>query len=165
MSFVGAALPQFVLVLPDKRLLDEAYAGAATAQPPVLVSRSLDTSDAVGIGDFRSPWWPAASGVLSDSGIGDVLSASWRESVYPSAGCNGRLAFVGVTRDSYGSPLAGCTVRCFLTSTCELVSTVISDGNGAYAATTPYAGGHFLTVHKTASPDVAGASVDTLIAS
>jgi hypothetical protein len=69
---------------------------------------------------------------------------------------------VGVTRDQYGSPLGNCTVRCFRTSSGELVSQVTSDANGNYVATSPYSDQHFLTVHKTLSPDVAGASVDTL---
>ena len=100
--------------------------------------------------------------MIADTGISDVLD-SWHDAnIYPVAGCNGRLAFAGVTRDQYGSAIGGCTVRCFRSSTCELMSTVLSDPQGNYIATTPYYESHFLTVHKSGPPDVAGASIDTV---
>lgn len=80
------------------------------------------------------------------------------------SGCNGRLAFVGVARDFNGSPIPAAKVRCFRTSSVELVSSVVCDANGHYVATTPYVDGHFLVVHGlSGSTPVSGASIDTVI--
>lgn len=116
---------------------------------------------------FESEWWPSRSSLMGGfDGVAENLllgEAPWRSRPSTRSGCNGRLAFVGYTRDQFGSVLGGCTVRCFRTSSDELVSKVVSDANGYYVATTPYSDGHYLTVHKTLSPDVAGASIDTLV--
>jgi hypothetical protein len=113
---------------------------------------------------FRSPWWPSRSSMMAGwDGVDNVLTAEQRYA-WPRvvSGCNGRLGFVGYTRDQYGSIVANCTVRCFRTSTDELVAKVTSDANGLYYATSPYSDAHYLTVHKSGTPDIAGASIDTL---
>lgn len=118
-----------------------------------------------GVATFRTPWWPstAANMFLGDQSA-DISMLSDRIYRYSDpwpnlpGGANGRLGFVGYTRDAYGSPLANCTVRCIRTSTNELVSQVTSNANGFYIATTPYSDAHFLVVHATG---VAGATVDT----
>lgn len=168
---IGGALGRGVELMPsDVSHGDEAYFGNDEVfQPdPLLASFSRarnDPADALGSKSWRTPWWPANGGFAGDVGLDISMldRAPWWGDPWLLSGCNGRLAFVGVTRDQYGSPLGGCTVRCFRTSTNELVSTVLSDSNGNYQATSPYADAHFLTVHKSTAPDVAGATIDTLV--
>jgi hypothetical protein len=116
---------------------------------------------------FESEWWPSRSSLMggwdgepSNLLLGDTPWWSWPST---RSGCNGRLGFVGYTRDAYGSVLGGCTVKCFRTSSDELVSTVTSDANGYYIATSPYIDAHYLVVQKPdAVPPVAGASLNTV---
>lgn len=155
-----------MLIRTDNRCLEEFWHGEAHFQPPIMFDRLAPEESDYGYG-FVNPWWPYAGNLLAGSfgaGDGQIINyAPWWQEPWVRSGCNGRLAFVGYTRDQYGSPLGNCTVRCFRTSTNELVSQVTSDANGFYIATSPYADGHFLTVHKTLAPDVAGASIDTLV--
>lgn len=122
-----------------------------------------------GVHTFRTPWWPSAgAGAL----LGNAGSVAYDKIIrytdpWPNlpGGANGRLAFVGITRDQYGSPVGGVTVKCYRTSTDEVTATVISDANGAYTITTPYyPDGHYLVCYKTASPDIFGTTVNTLTA-
>lgn len=161
-SLVGNALPQFIHREDDKRTLDEFYTGEELY--PYLLLR-YDGSD-VGKAEFSSPFWPRCSSLMGGSdGVNENCFISLSPCAgdpWPASGCNGRLGFVGFTRDAFGSPVGGCTVRCFNTATNELVSQVVSDANGFYQATTPYADGHYLVVHKAGPPDIAGASISTL---
>lgn len=116
---------------------------------------------------FESEWWPARSNMMGgwDGEPSNLLlgEATWWSWPSTRSGCNGRLGFVGYTRDANGSVLGGCTVKCFRTSSDELVSSVESDANGFYIATTPYSDGHYLVVQKaSATPPVAGASINTI---
>lgn len=164
-SLVGAALPAFILRQDDVRNADEYFFGNESAYFPAKMLDLCPASENEAVG-FATAWWPAGSnlmggldGVPENTLLGSP--ARWTDPWY-SLGSNGRLGFVGYTRDQYGSPLAGCTVRCFRTSSNELTAQVVSDGNGFYQATTPYADGHYLVIHKTGSPEVAGASISTL---
>lgn len=117
---------------------------------------------------FESEWWPARSSLMGGwDGVGENLllgEAPWWSWPSTRSGCNSRLGFVGFTRDAYGSIIAGCSVKCFRTSSDELVSSVTSDANGHYIATTPYLDAHYLVVQMpSATPPVAGASLNTVI--
>lgn len=149
----------------DGRAVDDWW----TTESVIIAGPATSVGDDFGdMSTWVTPWWPGGGGALTGSIVGSPDGALCNRSAYATtwtvSGASGRLAFVGFTRDAYGSPLASCTVRCFVTSSNELVSQVTSDGNGYYVATTPYGSvGHFLTVHKTGSPDVCGATVDTLL--
>lgn len=144
------------------------FGGDERFQPdPLLSSFSRarnDTLEFFGTYSWASPWWPAGGMFVGDAGadVSMLDGADWWGDPWILSGCNGRLAFVGITRTASGVPVGGMTVRCFRTSSVELVSTVLSDANGYYVATTPYADGHFLTTHKATSPPIAGATIDTL---
>jgi hypothetical protein len=150
------------LVRTDKRCLEEFWLGEFF-QPPIILDRLVPEERDYGYG-FVNPWWPYAGNLLAGAfgaGDGQVINyAPWYQEPWVRSGCNGRLAFVGYTRDAYGSPIGNCTVRCFRTSTDELVSTVLSDATGFYQATSPYGDAHYLVVHGTG---IAGASVSTLV--
>ena len=72
----------------------------------------------------------------------------------------------GVTKDSTSAPLAAVTVSLFLTSTNALLGTTVSDGSGNYdfPLFTPV-GPFYVVAYKAGSPDVAGTTVNTLVAS
>lgn len=77
----------------------------------------------------------------------------------------GSFSITGVTRDSAGVALADCAVDLFLTAEDTLVASTISDGSGNYAFTLPgNSQNFFIRAYKAGSPDVAGTSVNTLIA-
>lgn len=113
---------------------------------------------------FGTPHWPGALGL--DASGGEWLSAVWANQPEMVSGASGFYGFVGVTRDVYGTIIPGATVRCFRTSDSLLVSTVTSDSvTGAFTAWTPYwPDQHFLVASKSGVPDVAGTTVQTLVA-
>lgn len=157
MSLLTAASPFLAgLHAEDRRCSAEEYS-------------DLRASEELAAGEgFTTPWWPASGMVLGGRGDGSScdlqdLAPSYQDA-YPLSGCNGRLGFVGYTRDAYGSAIGGVAVKCFLTSTDELVASVTSDPTtGYYIATTPYAAAHYLVVQKpSATPPIAGASLNTI---
>ena len=76
------------------------------------------------------------------------------------------LHVTGVTRDSSSAPLAGVTVSMFLTSTNAPMGQTISDGSGNYSFTLYSPPGPFYIIaYLAGSPDVAGTTVNTLVAS
>ena len=158
-SPVATGLP--LLAQDDKRAGDEYFFDNEDMIAQAVLF-SVDWRGVLEHAGFCSPWWPFRGYLIGDgvSGFVPLLDLGARHAdIWRAFGANGRLGFVGYTRDQYGSTLGGCTVRCFLASTSELVSQVTSDASGFYIATTPYAGAHFLTIHGSG---VAGASIDTI---
>ena len=162
-GLIGAAQPVFILRADDIRHVDEYWFGRDDlVQPPTIIGRQWEEERE--FQGYTSPWWPRAGGLLGDA-AGDVnllTQPAWWGEAWHQGGASGRLAFVGYTRDYAGAPVGGCTVRCFVTSSNELVSVVTSDANGYYIATTPYYGGHYLVCHKAGAPEIAGATISTL---
>jgi len=77
----------------------------------------------------------------------------------------GSFSISGVTRDSAGSVLANCAVDLFLTAEDTLVASTTSDGSGNFSFTVSgNSQNYFLRAYKPGSPDVAGTSLNTLIA-
>jgi hypothetical protein len=78
------------------------------------------------------------------------------------------LQISGVTKDSTGAVLGNCVVRLFDVSTWALLDTQISDANGNYTFVIPKGLSQQQVTtwqgiaYKTGSPDVAGATVNTL---
>lgn len=154
-GFIGAAQPSFVAGLQDLRL------NRMDFQP----ERVFADIWAIAVGSFETPWWPKGGGFIGDAGADvGMLEASWWGEFDQQAGASSSYGFAGITRDAYGSPLGGCTVKLFRTDTDALVITVTSDVNGAFLLPTPYyPTQHYIVCSKIGSPDVAGASVNTLI--
>lgn len=77
-----------------------------------------------------------------------------------------RYEINGITKDSAGAVLPTCVVDIFETATDTLVASVISNAEGRYsAAVSGKAGLTFYAVaYKALAPDVAGTTVNTLIA-
>lgn len=121
---------------------------------------------AIAVPSLGGPWWPRSAGFVGDLGldVGLLAAVLWGE--YDQAGgSSSSYAFVGVTRDVYGSILGGCTVKCFRTSDDLLISQVVSDAiSGQFTAPTPYyPSTHYLVSYKAGSPDVQGTTPNTLI--
>lgn len=76
------------------------------------------------------------------------------------------LRIFGITKDSAGAVLAGCTVTLYRTADDVEVDKVTSDASGNYefrgaGPSTAY----YVVAYKAGSPDVAGTTVNTLIGS
>jgi hypothetical protein len=159
-GLIAGARPFAIIEESDCQLWDEEYSGAQDVWPPMEDPSCYNTLDATGIDCFAQPWWPNHSSFGGESGLSDVLVSS-QDTRAPS-GASGRLGFTGFTRDRFGSILPLQRVKCFLTSTGEMVSWGVSDADGYYNLTTPYSytDAHFITTHGT---NVAGATVDVLL--
>jgi hypothetical protein len=158
-ALIGGALPQPRILADDRRATDAWFSLADWRW-------ILPTGSVVQIepASWVTPWWPRPSfGVGDPIGTGVLGPGDWYSPPWTVTGANGRLGFAGITRDAYGVPIAGATVRLFRTSDSSLQSQVTSDGNGAYTATTPFADAHFLVVHQGSAPEIAGASISTLL--
>lgn len=169
-AFVSSVATGFPLIVPtDLRGMDDEWTRNDDVQPAPEGSLLCTVSDFLDVADYTTGWWPASGGMVADTGMSDVRGQfeSPSQRIWQIAGAaNGRLSFSGVTRDQYGSAIGSCTVRCFRLSTLELTAQVISDAStGAFIITSPYSEAHFLTVHLTSTPSIAGATVDTLIPS
>lgn len=163
-------LPVTIHTKNDYSACDSLYFGKRGRAPDKLLLASEGRGVADNANDryiYATRWWPRSGQLLG--GWGDGLSgdtfqnkATRWNAPFTVRGCNGRLAFVGYTRDQYGSPLGNCTVRLYRVSTEEQQCKVQSDANGLYFATTPYDDAHFLVIHNPAG-DQAGATKNTLL--
>ena len=71
----------------------------------------------------------------------------------------------GITRDSSGVALGGCEVELMLTATDVKVDKVASDTSGNYSFKSgQYGKTYYIVAYKAGSPDVAGTTVNTLVA-
>lgn len=78
-----------------------------------------------------------------------------RTPVFATKQSRDRFGLSGITKDSTGAVLAGCTVDCFSESDVFLAQTV-SDGIGAFAFTGLGVGTVYLRAYLAGVPDVAG---------
>src|SRR5262245_47662685 len=104
---------------------------------------------------------PAAAGVYQTIGIGKTpLHFESQPKVVAVA-----AVLTGVTRDSGGLVLPGCTVEVYDTLRKAIIGTAVSDANGVYTIQVPlpggpddynYVGRFFAVAFLPGSPDVAG---------
>jgi len=155
-GFIGGALPVNLIAKDDLRLwrmdkkeLGALFADVWAAAPSV----------------FMSEYWPR-SGFMGGGGADVAMLQSVAWGWYDqAAGAASRFGFVGVTRDSLGSPIGGCTVLLFRTSDNVLQDTTTSDADGRFLLNTAYyPDAHFLVVRKTGTPNVSGATDGTQVA-
>jgi hypothetical protein len=116
---------------------------------------------------FQTGFWPGTTGPMTDAGglSGDISNGIWWD--YPDVvtGHIFRYGFVGITRDQYGSPLGGVSLRLFRTVDDTLQDSQTSASDGSYVLGTPFLDAHYVVSQKAGPPPVAGATVNTLIAS
>lgn len=75
-----------------------------------------------------------------------------------------RYIITGVTKDSTGAALGAVTVDMFDTASDTIRATTISDANGNYLVDAQINNTYYLVAYKTGAPDVAGTTVNTLVA-
>jgi hypothetical protein len=111
-----------------------------------------------------TPYWPGTGGLFTNSGgtCGDLINAVWFDQPDVVTGHAFGFGFVGISRDQYGSPLGGVTMKLFHTVDNALVDVEVSDAAGNYTLITPFLDAHYIVAHKTASL-VSGATLDNLI--
>lgn len=69
----------------------------------------------------------------------------------------------GITKDSTGAALGGCTVDLFTTVDDRQVGTTTSDGSGNYTLECSLAGPFYLVAYKPGAPDVSGTTLNTVV--
>jgi hypothetical protein len=155
-------LPVTIHAPSDISVCDQIYWGTRSRAPTSIWASELRirADNARDSFVFKTRWWPKCGQILGgwgDGTQGDTFQnlATRAMLVRTERGANGRLGFVGYTRDQYGSAVGGCTVRLYRVISDELVAKVVSDANGLYFATTPYSDEHFLVIH---SGSLAGAT-------
>lgn len=89
-------------------------------------------------GDWRRAAW------AKHDGLGTI--------VYRSPGGQGNFFFSAVTRDSSGTPLAGCDVYLFLTGGNIPIAKTTSDSGGNYHFDNPGSGPFYLVAFKNGNP-------------
>ena len=165
-QLIGAALPVNILEMNEDRLLPE-----WARLDSLFWIISDDPWDKRG---FANGWWPRSSLAIGDPALDyGLLEAVWQDSPELTNGQNSRVTITGVTRDVYGSPLGGCTVKLFKTDDGNYPGTkdtkldeTVSDPSGNYTLTTPYyPDQHYVVVYKAGAPDVFGSSPNVLIGS
>lgn len=131
----------------------------------VEIARS-DTTGADAVASYATPFWPGA-GFVGDSGDVPVQAEYSQWAPYePVSGDSSRFGFVGVTRDQYGSPIGGCTVKLFRTSDDLLLDSTTSDPSGNFLLNTAYyPDAHYIVARKSGSPDVDGVTNNNLVGS
>lgn len=95
---------------------------------------------------------PSTPGPRSFKGLAEV-AAIFEERNY---------TLTGVTKDSIGSALGGCTVNLFNSATNVLEQTVTSDASGNYSFVVDKTQSYYEVAYKSGAPDVAGTTVRTL---
>lgn len=97
-----------------------------------------------------------------------VLGPSWRGQigtvVYRSAGVTVNYAISGVTRDSVGAALGNCRVELFVTALDVSIAETVSDASGNFRFANPGTGPFYIVAYKAGGADVAGTTVNTLVA-
>jgi hypothetical protein len=73
-------------------------------------------------------------------------------------------ALSGVTRDSSGTALPLCDLDLYMTHADTLAAQTQSDASGNFTFWNPGSGPYYIVAYKSGSPDVAGTTVNTLIA-
>lgn len=86
-----------------------------------------------------------------------------RRPLFKSLQFTGSYTVSGVTRDSTGATLAGCTISLFNANSSVLMATTVSDGAGAYSFAVGLNQPVFLVAYKAGAPDVAGTTINGVI--
>ena len=84
--------------------------------------------------------------------------------VYRSPGVTKNNFITGVTRDSTGTPVGNCSLDLYLTGADMIAQQGLSDASGNFTFNNPGSGPFYIVAYKVGAPDLAGTTVNTLIA-
>jgi hypothetical protein len=73
-------------------------------------------------------------------------------------------AITGVSRDNTGAALGACVVKCYRAWDDLMIAQTVSDGSGNFTLNPSTSGPYYLVWYLAGSPDRAGTSVNTLVA-
>jgi hypothetical protein len=104
--------------------------------------------------DFEGPEWQGRMNPVKTIAIDPTKWSVFFD--YTFAGLS------GITRDSTGAVLGGCTVEMFYTLGDVWVQGTVSDASGAFSFSQMAPGPYYFVAYLPGSPDVAGTSVNTL---
>jgi hypothetical protein len=149
----------------DKRLVTSQYNWLDTIFW-VKIKEAFDIGELRGYAD---EFWPGLGGL--DASGNEWLIDNWDAGVDLFGGTNARYAFIGVTRDGYGTAIGGMTVKLFKTvggGNPDLkdvkIDETVSDVSGNFQVTTPYyPDTHYIVSYKAGTPDIQGITTNTLI--
>jgi hypothetical protein len=93
---------------------------------------------------------------------GEWVQIDYQPLVLYKPGGYERLTLTGVSRDSAGAALGGCTVKIFSSINDVKLYETVSDGSGDWSVdVAPNPGPFYYVEYKVGSPDVAGTSLNT----
>ncbi len=72
------------------------------------------------------------------------------------------FTITGTTKDKDGVALGGVTIELFSTQTNLMMDQTVSDGSGNYTLNNVGGGTYYIAAYLAGSPDLAGASLNTL---
>lgn len=84
--------------------------------------------------------------------------------VFRMIGVSVNRAIIGVSRDSTGAILGNCNLHLFTSSADTITKITTSDASGNFRFDSPGSGPFYIVAYKAGSPDIAGTTVNTLIA-
>lgn len=174
-GFIGAAQPVNCPTADDlalRRLGIASFTGTGSPGQAWMKGRGIGRGRGNGLQrlpNYRNAYWPGSRQIGDMADTGPMPSESWDLPASTKGKC-GRFGYAGIARDAYDTPLAGATVKLFLTATADgipadtkIAEDVTADSAGAFLITTPHYAAHWLYLRKAGSPEVAGVSVSTTL--
>jgi hypothetical protein len=153
-TFIGADLwlrPEFEVVTPSVR-----------AAAPFAIQLQYGTQ-------YSDTLWTRSRMISGDPGVSagtEIMPITRFWWVIAPRGAGGWSRITGITKDSAGAVLGGCTVRLFRTADDVEVDQAVSDaGDGTYSVGVPTDDTYYCVAYLPGSPDVAGTTVNTLTGS
>jgi hypothetical protein len=118
---------------------------------------------------YTTGWWPGTGGL--DASGNEWLIPQWQLLPEMYSGAVSKMAFIGVTRNAFGTALGECTVKLYKTADGAYPGTkdtllyeATSDVSGNFITYTQYyPDTHYMVSYKAGAPDVQGTTVNTLI--
>jgi hypothetical protein len=71
---------------------------------------------------------------------------------------------IGISRDSTGAALGNCVVKLYRTWDDVMINQTVSDGSGNFSLYALTSGPYYVVAYLPGSPDVAGTTLNTLVA-
>jgi hypothetical protein len=147
----------------------EHYAECLAVVPSVKPSHVVYALSANYGQPYSDLLWTRSRMVSGDAGVSagtELMPKTQFWWIVRPLGAGGWSNITGITKDSTGAVLGGCTVHVYRTSDDLERDQVTSDaGNGTYTIGVDTDATHYCVAYKAGSPDVAGTTVNTLIGS